>query len=45
MQSRAAAAVAQSVPFINYGVLLAQLQGSLRRAVAIFPHLAPLLEE
>jgi [FeFe] hydrogenase H-cluster maturation GTPase HydF len=32
-------AAEQGVPFTNYGVLIAHMQGILRRSLAVFPHL------
>ena len=34
----------QSIPFTNYGVAIAYMQGILRRSVAMFPALAAELE-
>lgn len=38
-------AVDQNVPITNYGVAIAFMQGILRRSVAMFPHLAMMLDE
>jgi [FeFe] hydrogenase H-cluster maturation GTPase HydF len=35
----------QNVPMTNYGVLIAHMQGILKRSVAVFPHLAAELED
>jgi [FeFe] hydrogenase H-cluster maturation GTPase HydF len=35
----------QGVPFTNYGVAIAHIQGILRRSVAMFPHILSLLNE
>ncbi|MGI6202363.1 MAG: [FeFe] hydrogenase H-cluster maturation GTPase HydF [Eubacteriales bacterium] len=35
----------QNVPITNYGVAIAYMQGILRRSVAMFPHLAAMLDE
>jgi [FeFe] hydrogenase H-cluster maturation GTPase HydF len=35
----------QGIPFTNYGVAIAHIQGILRRSVAVFPHLLAELEE
>ena len=37
-------AVDQGVPITNYGILIAQMQGILKRSIAMFPHLAAELE-
>jgi [FeFe] hydrogenase H-cluster maturation GTPase HydF len=39
MKHRQASAEDQKVPFTNYGILIAALQGILKRSVASFPHL------
>jgi [FeFe] hydrogenase H-cluster maturation GTPase HydF len=42
---RTKCAVDQHVPITNYGVAIAYMQGILRRSVAMFPHLAQILDE
>ncbi|MDR2033537.1 MAG: [FeFe] hydrogenase H-cluster maturation GTPase HydF [Helicobacteraceae bacterium] len=44
MRYRRGLAVDQGAAITNYGVLIAHMQGILKRSVAMFPHLAPLLE-
>lgn len=41
---RTKCAVDQGVPITNYGVAIAFMQGILRRSVAMFPHLAAILD-
>ena len=45
MLSRIMAAQAAGVPIVNYGVLIAYLNGILRRALAPFPGVLALYEE
>jgi hypothetical protein len=45
MRYRQRAARAQGVPITNYGVLIAHMQGILRRSLSVFPHLSMLLQE
>jgi [FeFe] hydrogenase H-cluster maturation GTPase HydF len=45
MQRREAQARTQDVPFTNYGVAIAHMQGILKRSVAMFPHILAELEE
>ena len=45
IQHRLRTAQAQGVPVTNYGILIAYLNGILKRALAPFPHLADLLKE
>ena len=35
----------QQVPFTNYGILIADVQGILKRSIAIFPHILAELEK
>ena len=44
MKYRVKCALDQHVPMTNYGVLIAYINGILRRSVAIFPHVAAELE-
>lgn len=44
MKYRMSCALDQGVPMTNYGILIAQLKGILKRSVAVFPHVAKLLE-
>lgn len=44
MQFRSAKAKEQRVPFTNYGILIAQTQGILKRSITMFPEIAALLE-
>ena len=44
MQRRVRAAVQQGVPMTNYGILIAYMQGILRRCVQPFAEVAELLE-
>lgn len=43
VQYRMKCAVDQGIPFTNYGVAIAQMQGILARSLSIFPHLERLL--
>lgn len=43
VQYRMKCAVDQGIPFTNYGVAIAQMQGILVRSLSIFPHLERLL--
>lgn len=45
MQFRMGKAAEQGVPFTNYGILIAQTQGILKRSVEMFPDIAALLEK
>ncbi|MDR0747025.1 MAG: [FeFe] hydrogenase H-cluster maturation GTPase HydF [Helicobacteraceae bacterium] len=45
MRYRQGLAADQGAAITNYGVLIAHMQGILRRSVAMFPHLAALIEE
>jgi len=45
MKYRIAQAADQGIPMTNYGILIAQTQGILRRSVALFPEIAALLDE
>jgi [FeFe] hydrogenase H-cluster maturation GTPase HydF len=45
MKYRANFAESEGVPFTNYGILIAYMQGILKRSIAIFPHLAGLSED
>ena len=40
MKYRAREAVRQGVPITNFGILIAHMQGILKRSVALFPHLS-----
>lgn len=44
MKYRLACAQDQGVPMTNYGILIAQTQGILKRSVQVFPEIAKLLE-
>jgi [FeFe] hydrogenase H-cluster maturation GTPase HydF len=44
MKYRRRSAGDQEVPFTNYGVLIAHIQGILRRSVAMFPHILAEIE-
>ena len=44
MKYRMSCALDQGVPMTNYGILIAQLKGILKRSVAVFPHVLKLLE-
>lgn len=44
MQFRAGRAKEQGIPFTNYGILIAQTQGILKRSVKMFTDIAALLE-
>ena len=43
MKYRMSCALDQGVPMTNYGILIAQLKGILKRSVALFPRIAVLL--
>lgn len=43
MKYRMSCALDQEVPMTNYGILIAQLKGILKRSVALFPEIAALL--
>lgn len=43
MKYRMSCALDQEVPMTNYGILIAQLKGILKRSVAMFPEIAALL--
>ncbi len=43
MKYRMSCALDQGVPMTNYGILIAQLKGILKRSVAVFPEIAALL--
>lgn len=43
MKYRMSCALDQEVPMTNYGILIAQLKGILKRSVALFPRIAALL--
>lgn len=45
MKYRMRVAKEQNIPMTNYGILIAEVQGTLRRSVKIFPHLTKVLEE
>jgi [FeFe] hydrogenase H-cluster maturation GTPase HydF len=45
MRYRQRAAVSQGVPITNFGVLIAFMQGILKRSVSMFPHLLAELED
>jgi [FeFe] hydrogenase H-cluster maturation GTPase HydF len=45
MKFRQSCAVDQHIPITNYGLLIAYMQGILRRSLEIFPHLLAELEE
>lgn len=45
MRYRQKCAADQNVPFTNYGIAIAYMQGILKRSVEIFPHLSAMLEE
>jgi hypothetical protein len=35
----------QGIPFTNYGIAIAHIQGILRRSIALFPHILAELED
>jgi hypothetical protein len=35
----------QEIPFTNYGITIAHIQGILKRSIAMFPHILSLLTE
>lgn len=45
MKYRQSCAGDQGIPITNYGILIAYMQGILKRSVAVFPEIARLLEE
>jgi hypothetical protein len=45
MKYRQRQAASQGVPITNFGVLIAHMQGILKRCVSVFPHLASEFEE
>ena len=45
MKYRLRCAADQGVPMTNYGVLIAYMQGILKRSVEIFPDVAMLLQD
>ena len=45
MNYRRKCAEDQNVPFTNYGILIAYMQGILKRSVAMFPHILEEIEE
>jgi hypothetical protein len=45
MRYREACAADQGIPFTNYGITIAHIQGILKRSVAIFPHILAELED
>jgi [FeFe] hydrogenase H-cluster maturation GTPase HydF len=45
MRYREACALDQGIPFTNYGIVIAHIQGILKRSIAIFPHLLAELED
>jgi [FeFe] hydrogenase H-cluster maturation GTPase HydF len=45
MKYRQANAGDQGIPFTNYGILIAHIQGILRRSIAMFPHILAEIEE
>ncbi|GHV32541.1 [FeFe] hydrogenase H-cluster maturation GTPase HydF [Spirochaetia bacterium] len=45
MRYREACAADQGIPFTNYGISIAHIQGILKRSVAIFPHILAELED
>ena len=44
MKYRMSCALDQGVPMTNYGILIAQLKGILKRSVALFPDISAMLE-
>jgi [FeFe] hydrogenase H-cluster maturation GTPase HydF len=45
MQHRQQSALAQGIRITNYGILIAYMQGILRRSLAVFPHILAELED
>ena len=45
MKYRVKCAKDQNIPFTNYGILIAYIQGILKRTVEPFPYISYLLEE
>lgn len=45
MKYRQKCAIDQQVPITNYGILIAYMQGILKRSVAMFPHILAEIEE
>jgi [FeFe] hydrogenase H-cluster maturation GTPase HydF len=45
MSYRRTCAEDQGVPFTNYGIVIAHIQGILKRSIAMFPHLLAEIEE
>ena len=45
VQARMRQAVAQGVPFTNYGIAIARMTGTLERSLRLFPALHAMLEE
>ena len=44
MKYRQKCAADQDIPFTNYGIAIAYMQGILKRSIEIFPHLVAMLE-
>jgi small GTP-binding protein domain len=45
MKYRQQCALDQNIPITNYGILIAYMQGILKRSLAVFPHLSAEIEE
>jgi small GTP-binding protein len=45
MRCRRRRAEAQHIPFTNYGIVIAYMQGILKRSLAVFPHLLSEMED
>ena len=45
MKYRQKCAADQNIPFTNYGIAIAYMQGILKRSIEIFPHLVAMLED
>ncbi|MFA9463166.1 MAG: [FeFe] hydrogenase H-cluster maturation GTPase HydF [Velocimicrobium sp.] len=45
MKYRQQCAIDQNIPFTNYGILIAYMQGILKRSVAMFPHILAEIED
>jgi hypothetical protein len=45
MKYRHRCAADQGLPMTNYGILIAHIQGILKRSIAMFPHLLVEIEE
>lgn len=45
MKYRVKCAADQNIPITNYGIIIAYMQGILKRSISIFPHLAAELED